>query len=88
MIKGRNPVKDSVNNNSEDKTKNHLERKDITLNSKIRLTRALVISIFLYTFESWTLSDELEKKKEAEEMRCFRKILGITYRHQVTSDEV
>ena len=30
--------------------------------------RSLVISIFLYAFESWTLTAELEKKTQAFEM--------------------
>ena len=36
--------------------------KNIVLSSKIRLMRSLVISIFLYVCESWTLTAELEKK--------------------------
>ena len=50
--------------------------------------RALVISIFLYAFETWTLTDDLEKRIQAIEMRCFRKILGITYKDHVTNKEV
>ena len=36
--------------------------KNIALSSKIRLMRSLVISIFLYACETWTLTAELEKK--------------------------
>ena len=54
--------------------------KNITLKSKIRLMRALVISTFLYACESWTLTADLEKRIQATEMRCFRNILGITYK--------
>ena len=53
--------------------------KNIVLSSKIRLMRSLVISIFLYACESWTLTAELERRIRAMEMRCFRKLLGITY---------
>ena len=45
--------------------------KNIVLSSKIRLMRSLVISIFLYACETWTLTTELEKKIQATEMRCF-----------------
>ena len=62
--------------------------KNIALRSKIRLMRALVISIFLYACESWTLNKDLEKRIQAFEMRCFRKLLGITYRDRVTNEEV
>ena len=33
--------------------------KSISLSSKIRLIRSLVISIFLYACEPWTLTEEL-----------------------------
>ena len=43
---------------------------NISLGSKEKLMRSLVISIFLYAFESWTLTAELEKSAKALEMRC------------------
>ena len=62
--------------------------KNIQLSSKVRLMRALVISIFLYACESWTLTAELERRIGAMEMRCYRKLLGITYLDRVTNDNV
>ena len=38
-------------------------RDNVSLGSKVKLMRSLVISIFLYACESWTLTAELEKKK-------------------------
>ena len=51
---------------------------------------ALVISLFLflYAYESFTLTADLENRIQATEMRYFRKILGITYRDHVTNEEV
>ena len=49
--------------------------KSISLSSKIRLMRSLVKSIFLYACESWTLTAELQRRIQAMEMRCYRKIL-------------
>ena len=62
--------------------------KNIALTSKIRLMRSLVISIFLYACETWTLTVELERKIQATDMRCFRRLLGISYRDHVTNEEV
>ena len=62
--------------------------KNIQQSSKVRLVRALVISIFLYACESWTLTAELERRIGAMEMRCYRKLLGITYLDRVTNDNV
>ena len=52
--------------------------RSISLSSKIQLMRSLVTSIFLYACESWTLTAELHRKKQAIEMRCYRKILHIS----------
>ena len=62
--------------------------RNITLSSKIRLMRSLVISIFLYACESWTLTAELERRIQATEMRCYRRLLGISYKDHITNAEV
>ena len=54
---------------------------NISLGSKVKLMRSLVISIFLYACESWTLTAELEK-------RCYRRLLNISYKDHVTNEEV
>ena len=60
----------------------------ISLSSKIRLMSSLVTSIFLYACESWTLTAELQRTIQAMEMRCYRKILLITHKDQVSNKEV
>ena len=50
--------------------------------------RSLVTSIFLYACESWTLTAELQRRIQAMEMRCYRKVLGISYKDHVTNEEV
>ena len=50
--------------------------------------RSLVTSIFLYACESWTLTEELQKRIQAMEMRCYRKVLHISYNDHVTNEEV
>ena len=61
---------------------------NISLGSKVRLMHSLVISIFLYSCESWTLTAELEKRTQAFEMRCYRRLLNISYKDHVTNEEV
>ena len=53
--------------------------KNITLRSKISLKRSLVMSIFLYACEKWTLTAELQRRVQAMEMRCYRKMLCMSY---------
>ena len=50
---------------------------NISVGSKMKLMRSLVIFIFLYACESWTLTAELEKRTEAFEMRCYRRLYYI-----------
>ena len=61
--------------------------RSISLSSKIGLMRSFVTSIFLYACESWTLTAELQRI-QAMEMRCYRKILHISYKDHVTNEEV
>ena len=56
--------------------------------SKIRLMRSLAMSIFLYACETWTITADIERRIQALEMRCFRKLLGISYRDHITNEEV
>ena len=56
--------------------------------SKIRLMCSVVTSIFMYACEPWTLTAELQRRIQAMEMRCYRKILRISFKDHVTSEEV
>ena len=62
--------------------------RSFSLSSKIRLMHSLVTSIFLYACESWTLTAELQRRIQAMEMRCYRKILCTSYKDHVINEEV
>ena len=47
-----------------------------------------VTSVFLYACESWTLKAELQRRVHAMEMKCYRKILRMSYKDHVTNEEV
>ena len=38
--------------------------------------------------ETWTITADIERRIQALEMRCFRKLLGISYRDYITTGEV
>ena len=57
---------------------------NIPLESKVKLMRSLIISIFLYACESWTLTAELKEKTQAFELKCYRRLLHISYKDHVT----
>ena len=62
--------------------------KNISLASKVKLMWMLILSTFLYTCESWTLTAEIERRIQALEMRCYRRLLNISYKDHVTNEEV
>ena len=68
--------------------KQDCNERSISLSSKLRLMCSLITSIFLYACESWTLTAELQRKIQAVEMRCYCKILSISYKDHVTNEEV
>ena len=47
--------------------------KKISLASKVTLMRTLILSTFVYAFESWTLTAKLERRIQALEMECYRR---------------
>ena len=62
--------------------------KNISLASKVKLMRTLILSIFLYACESWTLTAGIERRIQALAMRCYRSLLNISYKDNVTNEEV
>ena len=62
--------------------------KNIDRSSKIRLLRSLVMSIVLFSCETWTLTAEIERKIQTVEMRSFRCLPGISYKDHITHEEV
>ena len=62
--------------------------KNISLASKVKLMRTLILSTFLYACESWTLTAEIERRIQALEIRCYRRLLNISYKDHVTNKEV
>ena len=70
------------------KLKNIWQSKKLSLKSKIRLMRSLTMSVFLYGCEAWTLTADLQRRISALEMRCFRRILNISYTEHTTNEAV
>ena len=50
--------------------------------------RMLISSTLLYACESWTLTAEIERRIQALEMRCYRRLLNISYKDHATNEEV
>ena len=63
-------------------------KSSISFYTKFLLYKSLVLSIFLYGCESWTLLADTEKRIESFELKCWRKLLRITYLDRKTNDYV
>ncbi|GFR94667.1 endonuclease-reverse transcriptase, partial [Elysia marginata] len=61
--------------------------KNIAISSKIRLLHSLVMSIFLFACESWTLNADTERKIRAMEMGCYRRLLSISHKEHINTNE-
>ena len=62
--------------------------KNMSLASKVKLMRTVILFTFLYACESWTLTAEIERRIQALEMRCYRRRLNISYKDHATNEEV
>ena len=71
-----------------DQTKSHLERRKHRHQLQYQ-TDAFPGHVYIfYACEIWTITADTERRIQALEMRCFRKLLGISYRDHITNEEV
>eukprot|EP00745_Piridium_sociabile_P007473 TRINITY_DN1490_c1_g1_i7.p1 TRINITY_DN1490_c1_g1~~TRINITY_DN1490_c1_g1_i7.p1 ORF type:complete len:702 (-),score=160.58 TRINITY_DN1490_c1_g1_i7:112-2217(-) len=64
------------------------ERKGITLQTKLKVYRAVVLPSLLYASETWTVYSRHAKQLNAFHMRCLRKLLHIKWQDKVPDTEV
>ena len=55
------------------------ENSRLTIHTKMAVYKACILSTLLYGSESWTLYSSQEKRINSFQMRCMRRILGITW---------
>jgi hypothetical protein len=61
---------------------------NIKINTKIKLMRTLIWPVMMYGCESWTIKKRDEERIKAFEMKCIRKILGISWIEKKTNEWV
>ena len=62
--------------------------KNIRIGTKLQLLQSLIKSIALYGCETWTYSSNIEKRLNAFEMKCYRRLLNISWKDHRTNDSV
>ena len=56
--------------------------------TKIKLYKLFVPSVRFYGYESWALSADQERRIQAFEIKCFRRLFTISYREHKTKEYV
>ena len=54
-----------------------LKCRDITLSTKVRLVKAMVFPVVMYGCESWTIKKAENRRIDAFEMWCWRRLLRV-----------
>ena len=53
--------------------------RDITLTTKVHLVKAMVFSVVMYGFESWTIEKAERQRIDAFELWCWRRLLRVPW---------
>ena len=56
-----------------------LKSRDITLPTKVRLVKAMVLPVVMYGCESWTVKKAEHRKTDAFELWCWRRLLRVPW---------
>ena len=57
-----------------------LKSRDITLPTKVHLFKAMVFSVVMYGYKSWTIKKAEHQKIDAFELWCWRRLLKVPWR--------
>jgi len=66
----------------------HIWQSMISLNTKLRLYNVYILPVYLYGAETWSITKAIEKRIDAFDQWCLRRILNITWSECVTNFEV
>ena len=64
------------------------KNRKITMKFKMRLFDPLILPVALYGAECWQLKTTEQRRLDAFQLRCLRRILGVTYKDRVTNAEI
>ena len=81
--KNSNPLQYSGLENSMEKSydqpREHIQNRDITLPTKVRLVKAMVFPVVIYGCESWTVKKAERRRIGALELLCWRRLLRVPW---------
>ena len=78
----------AIAKNAFTKIKAMITNRAISINLRKRFIKAYVWSTLTYGFEAWTINKEMERRIEAMEMWCYRRMLKIAWTERVSNEQV
>ena len=55
------------------------QSRDLTLSTKVRLVKAMVVPVVMYGCESWTVKKAERQRIDAFELWCWRRLLRVPW---------
>ena len=65
-----------------------LKSRDITLQSKVHIIKAMVFPVVIYGCESWTLKKAEHQKLDAFKLWCWRRLLRVPWTARRSSQSI
>ena len=65
-----------------------LTSKNISINTRVRLCKCYIWSVFMYGCETWTLTSVIEKRINALEMWLYRRMTKTSWKEMKTNQEI
>ena len=65
-----------------------LKSRDITLQTKVHLVKAMVLSVVIYGSESWTIKKAECRRIDAFDLWCWRKLLRVPWMIRRSSQSI
>ena len=70
------------------KMRNVISNRHVRVATRIRLIKTYIWATLLYGCEAWTINKEMERRLEAFEMWCWRRMLRISWMERRTNDSI
>ena len=65
-----------------------LKSRDITLSTKVRLVKAMVLQVVMYECESWTIKKAECQRIDAFELWCWRRLLKVPWTERRSNQSI
>ena len=88
MVTAAMKLKDTPWKQSYDQPRQHIESKDITLSTEVRLVKAMVFPVVTYRCESWTVRKAERRRIDAFELWCWRRLLRVPWTSRTSNQSI